>query len=172
MYYGKNGKYPETYHFILIVSLDCSPLFLPEPKMKTRSQTTPRRRRQQHDASPSRRSSSSMTAAAVEPRQPRPLVTVTAVPTGPQAPFSNPDLEFTVYEGSCIELRGPSGRGTLLLLWFGAVDCVVVWGCLHFSFVRSFLLAGGKPHSLSFRCLSNHSSSCCCCFVARMTWDI
>ena len=95
-------------------------------------------------------------AAAVEPRQPRPLVTVTAVPTGPQAPFSNP-VEFTVYEGSCIELRGPSGRGTLLLLLlllFGAVDCVGVCGCLHFSFFRSFLLAGGKTQSLSFRCLS------------------
>ena len=39
-----------------------------------------------------------------------PLVTLKARPTGIKAPFGQ-DIEFSLYAGSCVELRGPSGRG-------------------------------------------------------------
>ena len=38
------------------------------------------------------------------------LVTLKARPTGIKAPFGQ-DIEFSLYAGSCVELRGPSGRG-------------------------------------------------------------
>ncbi|VEU39631.1 unnamed protein product [Pseudo-nitzschia multistriata] len=42
--------------------------------------------------------------------QTKPLVTLRARPTGGGAPFGEP-IEFSLYPGSCVELRGPSGRG-------------------------------------------------------------
>jgi len=45
---------------------------------------------------------------------PHPLVRFKACPIGKRAPFGQ-DIEFTLYEGSCIELRGSSGRGKTTL---------------------------------------------------------
>ena len=42
--------------------------------------------------------------------KPVPLVTLRAEPTGNKAPFGE-SIEFSLAEGSCVELRGPSGRG-------------------------------------------------------------
>ena len=38
------------------------------------------------------------------------LVTLTAIPIGGRAPFGE-SIEFSLQSGSCVELRGPSGRG-------------------------------------------------------------
>jgi ABC-type transporter Mla maintaining outer membrane lipid asymmetry ATPase subunit MlaF len=44
--------------------------------------------------------------------KPLPLVTLKARPINKRiSPFGNNEIEFTLYEGSCIELRGPSGVG-------------------------------------------------------------
>jgi len=53
------------------------------------------------------------TGAVREPRNvdgSTPLVTLRAEPTGPKAPFGE-SIRFSLAEGSCVELRGPSGRG-------------------------------------------------------------
>jgi len=47
----------------------------------------------------------------------RPLVTLRAKPIGNRAPFGE-SLEFSLTEGSCVELRGPSGRGKTTIASF------------------------------------------------------
>ena len=44
----------------------------------------------------------------------KPLVTLTATPLGPKAPFGN-TIEFSLQPGGCVCLQGPSGRGKTTL---------------------------------------------------------